>query len=240
MPPTKPYRITFVHAAGVVFSALLNSFRAYERERFLVSPSPLSLEHDPGTCILYNATQVTMTFRMPSSVLVATAFVVLGHLVAAADECQPVIWDKRATLEVGEVNCRYDITTGPDLGLYSCESIAAMYETTVDKLLDLNPGLDCAALQPNTTYCVDGCEFFLFAIQHQNDQSCNPTSIIVDLCTRKFSSHFAHTMGVAAPILAAPPALEQHDNAATPRRGRAGRQSTYAESPFTLELHELT
>lgn len=79
---------------------------------------------------------------------------------ALADECQPHTWGMIHAVGEGDVNCRHDTTTGSKVDSDTCQSIAKKYETTLDKLLDLNPGLgdDCASIKPNTTYCVDGCE----------------------------------------------------------------------------------
>lgn len=91
--------------------------------------------------------------------------------LADDDECQPSQWDgARAArglsvkpIEVGQINCRYETTTGPKVDPHSCASIADKYGITVDQLVDLNPDLDkdCKSIQPETTYCVTGCEFML-------------------------------------------------------------------------------
>lgn len=81
--------------------------------------------------------------------------------VLAADDCQPSTWNKkRAASQVGDLVCRYETTTNKDVNYYTCAEINSKYELSMDKLMSLNPGLqeDCKNVEPETTYCVKGCE----------------------------------------------------------------------------------
>lgn len=59
----------------------------------------------------------------------------------------------------GEIVCRFDATTTSSVNYYTCQELAIKYSITVDKLLELNPTLDkdCDTIQPDTVYCVAGC-----------------------------------------------------------------------------------
>jgi hypothetical protein len=81
--------------------------------------------------------------------------------VSAADDCQPSTWNKkRETNHVGDIVCRYDTVTNQDVNYYTCAEINNKYELSMDRLVDLNPGLqqDCENVKPETKYCVKGCE----------------------------------------------------------------------------------
>jgi hypothetical protein len=81
--------------------------------------------------------------------------------VLAADDCQPSTWNKkRQANHVGDIVCRYDTVTSQDVNYYTCAEINDKYELSMDKLLDLNPGLqqDCKNVEPETKYCVKGCK----------------------------------------------------------------------------------
>jgi hypothetical protein len=82
--------------------------------------------------------------------------VFLGSHLVAGDECQPHQW-KRA---VGDIVCRYDTKTRSSVNYYTCKELADFYGRTVEEFFFLNPSLnkDCSNIQPNTTYCVEGCE----------------------------------------------------------------------------------
>jgi hypothetical protein len=66
----------------------------------------------------------------------------------------------RAAVAPGEVVCRYNATTGSEVNYYTCTRLALEYQITVDKFFLLNPTVDkeCETVQPNTDYCVRGCE----------------------------------------------------------------------------------
>lgn len=81
--------------------------------------------------------------------------------VFAADDCQPSTWNKkREASQVGDVVCRYDTMTSKDVNYYTCAEINNKYELSMDRLMSLNPGLqeDCKNVEPETTYCVKGCQ----------------------------------------------------------------------------------
>lgn len=86
-----------------------------------------------------------------------------GILVEAADDCQPATWSKRQDTGTvpGDIVCRYWTTTGTSVNYYTCTEIADKYGTLLDNFWILNPDLstDCSDIQPNTKYCVRGCEF---------------------------------------------------------------------------------
>jgi hypothetical protein len=119
---------------------------------------------------------------------VLLSFISLLSGVWASDDCQPVTWtnSKRrdevspasnrrrdngtpsianlistGNVTTGEVNCRYSTTTKSDVNYYTCTQLATKYGVTIDLFFTLNPTLkpDCSNIQPNTAYCVDGCEF---------------------------------------------------------------------------------
>ncbi|KAF2276515.1 uncharacterized protein EI97DRAFT_377374 [Westerdykella ornata] len=58
----------------------------------------------------------------------------------------------------GEVVCRYNATTGPEVNYYTCTLLSLKYQLTVDKFFELNPSVDrdCEGIKPNTDYCVRG------------------------------------------------------------------------------------
>lgn len=89
----------------------------------------------------------------------ATLFLLNGAAVLG-DECQPYTWSL-STLRAGDLNCRLGTTTGSDVDADTCDDIARKYRTTVDSLIELNPGLGqgCKSIKPNTKYCIEGCEF---------------------------------------------------------------------------------
>ena len=101
--------------------------------------------------------------------------------LADDDDCQPSQWGKSArglnvkAIEVGQINCRYETTTGPKVYSHSCTSIATKYGITIEQLVDLNPDLDkgCKSIQPETTYCVKGCEFVLSYISFLICRTCS-------------------------------------------------------------------
>jgi hypothetical protein len=83
--------------------------------------------------------------------------------VSAADDCQPSTWNKkREANHVCDIVCRYDTMTSQDVNYYTCAEINNKYELSMDKLVDLNPGLqqDCKNVEPETKYCVKGCKYF--------------------------------------------------------------------------------
>lgn len=62
----------------------------------------------------------------------------------------------------GEINCRYTADTYTDVNYYTCMDLANTYGITIDKFFVLNPQVtpDCGNIQPDSVYCVDGCECF--------------------------------------------------------------------------------
>lgn len=119
-------------------------------------------------------------------VIVGVSLLALLH-AASADDCQPWTWKwdaarhgplaaaatgtpsqrvavkpfvRAATIEPGEINCRSWTQTYDNVGYWSCSQLADDFGITLDKFWLLNPKLapDCEGIQPNTEYCVDGCE----------------------------------------------------------------------------------
>lgn len=101
--------------------------------------------------------------------MVAARFSLLAGLTAIclvdgqsvlADECQPWTWMGDVG-ETGDIVCRLDTKTGPTVNYYTCKAIADRYQRTIEDFffLNLSLGKDCSNIQPNTTYCVDGCEY---------------------------------------------------------------------------------
>ncbi|KAL7628811.1 hypothetical protein AAE478_000326 [Parahypoxylon ruwenzoriense] len=99
----------------------------------------------------------------------------LSTKVSGDDECQPYQWRLKHH-EVGEIICRYDTTTGPDVNYYTCTQIADKYGISFEKLRDLNPVLDkdCKAIKPNTTYCVAGSAYEVHEPLRAWDGLCGP------------------------------------------------------------------
>lgn len=93
------------------------------------------------------------------------------------DECQPYRWDSDSmrvraisskdknkgatiTVEPGEVNCRYWAATSDEVSYYTCTQLASRYDLHNHVFFSLNPALekDCSNIEPQTEYCVAGCE----------------------------------------------------------------------------------
>lgn len=75
-----------------------------------------------------------------------------------SDDCQPHQWKR----DVGDIVCRYWATSPAEVNYYTCTQLALKYEETVEDFFFLNPTMDrdCETIQPNTDYCVRGCQFF--------------------------------------------------------------------------------
>lgn len=91
------------------------------------------------------------------AVRLALATLLVVNNAVSADECQPETWRLR-TLRPGDINCRLSTVTEPQVNSTTCAVLANKYHTTVDTFLDLNPGLDCDSIEPDTRYCVEGCK----------------------------------------------------------------------------------
>ncbi|KAH7115442.1 hypothetical protein B0J13DRAFT_459720 [Dactylonectria estremocensis] len=89
------------------------------------------------------------------AVRLALATLLVVNSAVSADECQPETWRLR-TLRPGDINCRLSTVTEPQVNSTTCAFLANKYHTTVDTFLDLNPGLDCDSIEPDTRYCVEG------------------------------------------------------------------------------------
>jgi hypothetical protein len=64
-------------------------------------------------------------------------------------------------ITAGEVSCLFaDSTEGLDINYYTCTLLANKWGISVENFFTLNPGLnpDCSNIQPDTDYCVLGCE----------------------------------------------------------------------------------
>jgi len=105
-------------------------------------------------------------------------------LVSAQDEadCQPYRWSSNGLkvrqdpadplptqgiptiVALGKINCRYWTTTPAAVNYYTCSQLSQRYRISNEKLFSLNPGLahDCSNVQPETNYCVKGCECPLY------------------------------------------------------------------------------
>jgi hypothetical protein len=85
----------------------------------------------------------------------------------AADDCQPWTWNTKRDIVPdqvvipGQIVCRYTTFSGEEVNYYTCTEIANKYSILVEKFFKLNPDLDkdCKTIEPNTEYCVAGCEF---------------------------------------------------------------------------------
>jgi hypothetical protein len=104
---------------------------------------------------------------------------------SVADECQPSTWGGlgarteptgttpllRARTEIpiaggggdldpGDVHCRRPSRTSDSVNYYTCYAMAEMNRISPDLFFTLNPtlNLDCSNIEPDTEYCVDGCE----------------------------------------------------------------------------------
>ncbi|KAL2066964.1 hypothetical protein VTL71DRAFT_1388 [Oculimacula yallundae] len=126
-----------------------------------------------------------MLYLHPQSPLAIAAFFLIALFpTVSADDCVPWTWSWRsgarvgivddavtsplraavntyqraATIEPGDVNCRSWTQTYDEVGYWSCSQLADDYGITLDKFWILNPTLapDCEAIMPNTEYCVDG------------------------------------------------------------------------------------
>jgi hypothetical protein len=60
----------------------------------------------------------------------------------------------------GDIACRYESTTKPEVKYYTCTELALKYSITVEKFFMLNPSVDkdCDTIKLNTVYCVNGCK----------------------------------------------------------------------------------
>jgi hypothetical protein len=67
----------------------------------------------------------------------------------------------RPPIQPGEINCRFWHKTYEDPNYYACTEMANLYGITLKDFFFLNPTVlpDCSNLEPNTKYCVIGCEF---------------------------------------------------------------------------------
>lgn len=120
-----------------------------------------------------------------SMTLIVLAILLFSSVLAAADECAPSTWaegsiTRRQTIanasfpqspqpknssnstaiQPGQINCRYYSKTKSSVNSSTCFNTATRYRITVATFFTLNPSLDldCSNIQPNTRYCVAGCE----------------------------------------------------------------------------------
>jgi len=79
----------------------------------------------------------------------------------SADDCQPYQWTAKRDVVPGQIVCRYTLTSPSEVNYYTCIELADRYAISIDKFFQLNPDLDreCKTIEPNTDYCVAGCEF---------------------------------------------------------------------------------
>ena len=119
----------------------------------------------------------------PLSLLLLLSFSPLPAV--AANECQPSTWNNArrsvptgvspilkvrdgppigansSSIAPGSVNCRFTSRTYDDVNYYTCTELAETFGIINELFFVLNPSLqkDCSNIQPNTKYCVAGCEF---------------------------------------------------------------------------------
>jgi hypothetical protein len=126
--------------------------------------------------------------RAVLSQLILVLFLYLP-IVTSSDGCKPVTWsngedgesaaksqrDNNGTMPIpryqtlistgnitaGEINCRYSATTSNDVDGDTCAQLATKYGIAKDKFFVLNPTVnpDCSNIEPDTEYCVAGCQF---------------------------------------------------------------------------------
>lgn len=93
----------------------------------------------------------------PSAAVLVVPLLLAG---VRGDDCQPWTWPGHGLRkrDAGDIVCRHDAVTGPDVNYYTCKELADRYGTLIDTF-QLNPSLDrdCKTIRPNTMYCVKGC-----------------------------------------------------------------------------------
>jgi hypothetical protein len=67
----------------------------------------------------------------------------------------------QAAVDPGGIVCRFESTTKSEVNYYTCTELALKYSITVEKFFELNPTVNkaCSNIQPDTDYCVKGCEW---------------------------------------------------------------------------------
>lgn len=62
--------------------------------------------------------------------------------------------------EIGDIVCHYTTVSPSAVNYYTCFDLASKYEITIEKFFLLNPSVDvdCDTIDPETEYCVRGCE----------------------------------------------------------------------------------
>ncbi|KAL1910215.1 hypothetical protein Sste5344_003829 [Sporothrix stenoceras] len=112
------------------------------------------------------------------------SFLLLVSAETVGPKCSPVTWSKEkrgehqahigdaqkpkftprkgvistSNVAVGDVNCRYDATTGSKVSSATCAELAKKYGIREEVFFKLNPSVlpDCSNIGPDTDYCVAG------------------------------------------------------------------------------------
>lgn len=109
--------------------------------------------------VLANFLHITTMSALCKLVSIFLAFSLVNYVVSA-DDCQPWQWTSKRDVVPGQVVCRYTLTSPAEVSYYTCIELADRYDISIDKFFLLNPDLDrdCKTIEPNTDYCVAGCE----------------------------------------------------------------------------------
>jgi hypothetical protein len=85
-----------------------------------------------------------------------------GVVAAPAAAPTPIVARNMPAVQPGELNCRFWAKTYDDPNYYTCTKMAKVYGITVGKFFSMYPTLlpDCSNIEPNTEYCVAGCEYW--------------------------------------------------------------------------------
>lgn len=73
----------------------------------------------------------------------------------------PIVARNMSAIQPGELNCRFWDETYDDPNNYTCTRMAEVFGISVEDFFSMNPTLlpDCSNIEPNTEYCVIGCEY---------------------------------------------------------------------------------